>query len=83
MSDWTGDLKDDCTLKRHGMIGRAEQMDRGSWWCAVYSDKERDDLFNTAEIGIRLKTGAEARRLVEYIIEFLHERASFGASDVL
>lgn len=66
MSEWTGDLADDCLLYRYGMTAHVECMDRGHWWFAVYSGKGEigcDDLFNTAnqQTHIRLTSGKMAR----------------------
>jgi hypothetical protein len=77
MSEWTGDLTDDCVLLRYGMMAHAEQMDRARWWFAVYSDEGRigsDDLYNTADnqTHVRLRNGKEARAAAECVLELLH-----------
>jgi hypothetical protein len=74
--DWQGDLDDDCTLRRYGMIAHVEQMRHGHWWFSIgrlpWTPGE-DDLYNTAnnEIVIRLTTGKMARIAAEIAMEIL------------
>ena len=79
VSDWTGDLEDDCTLRRYGMLAHVECMDRGWWWFAVGRGKFPDyvELYNTAdnETVVRLTTGKMARAAAECVMEALRGRA--------
>jgi hypothetical protein len=74
VSDWQGDLDDDCTLIRYGMMAHVEQMGRGRWWFAVYSHEGRmgcGDIYNTASnhTYVKLTTGKMARAAAECILE--------------
>ncbi len=61
---WTGDLNDDCTARWHGLILRAEMMQPGEWWWAVYMDQsEEDSVWNNH--GRWPLTGKRARRAAE------------------
>ena len=74
MSNWTGDLNDDCFLERYGFHAHVECMSRGVWWFAVeigtWPDSEQ--IFNTSdnETAIKLTTGKMARAAAECVIEF-------------
>ena len=39
---WKGDLEDDCTAEWQGLMLRAEWMDEGYWWWAVYDMRKRE-----------------------------------------
>ena len=73
MKDWTGDLNDDCSLRRFGMLAHVEMMDHGIWWFAIYDDKDqsKDALYHHFELAhpIRLKTGKQARIAAECCME--------------
>lgn len=72
-TDWTGDLDDDCTLRRYGMLAHVECLDRGWWWFAIYRGEWPDEvsLYNAAdnEAVIRLTTGKMARAAAECVME--------------
>lgn len=75
--DWQGDLNDDCTLERYGMLAHVEAMDRNRWWFAI--SRGNKDLFNFADReapNIRLTTGKMARAAAECCMELL--RSSEG-----
>jgi hypothetical protein len=69
---WTGDLEDDCKAHWRGMCLRAEAMDEGVWWWAVYDDVKSDDASGmpvlevisvwSSDDGVRPRTGEQARR---------------------
>lgn len=75
MSDWQGDLNDDCFLQRYGMFAHVEQMDRGVWWFAVSAGSALGsaELYNTADnfTSVRLTTGKMARAAAECVMEVL------------
>jgi len=75
VSDWTGDLEDDCHLERYGMSAHVECMDRGWWWFAVGRGEFPNyvELYNTAdnEAVIKLTTGKMARAAAECVMEVL------------
>ena len=75
MSDWTGDLNDDCHLERYGLSAHVECMDRGWWWFAIYRGKwpAEECLYNTAdnETVVRLTTGKMACAAAECVMEAL------------
>lgn len=74
---WRGDLDDDCTLERYGMLAHVECMDRGSWWFAIcLRDDPHCDLYNTGdnETHVRLTTGKMARAAAECVMECLAAR---------
>lgn len=79
MSEWQGDLDDDCTLQRYGFNAHVESMDRGVWWFCVGRGDWPDyvELYNTAEnlSVVRLTTGKMARAAAECVIELLHYQA--------
>jgi hypothetical protein len=67
---WDGDLDDDCTAKGHGLMLRAEQMDRKVWWWAVYSALENEFDWDQVAASYdcennHARTGREARILAE------------------
>jgi len=56
---WTGNLRDDCTAYYGNLTLRAEIMDRGLWWWAVFSgDAEIDASIDNI-------TGKKAREKAE------------------
>lgn len=61
--DWEGDLEDDCVAEVDGVLLRAEKMDEGVWWWAVYGhiDTSSNDIPGS------YRTGQEARRAAEEI----------------
>lgn len=73
-SDWKGDLDDDCTLERYGMIAHVECMDRGVWWFGI--SRGKDELYNTSdnETHVSLTTGRMARAAAECVMEVLRGR---------
>jgi len=78
MSDWTGDLNDDCWLERYGMLAHVECMHRGCWWFAITtlpSEAGRQDLYNTGDnnVPVRLTTGKMARAAAEVAMEILRK----------
>jgi hypothetical protein len=63
---WSGDLNDDCTARWAGLTLRAEEMDEGSWWWAVYDD----DIDNPVRASYdddmgQAKSGQDARNAAE------------------
>ena len=74
MVDWRGNLDDDCSLERYGMLAHVEKMDRGRWWFAI--SRGRKDLFNSAdnETYVKLPTGDVARAAAESVMECLRKR---------
>ncbi len=70
---WTGNLRDDCTAIGHGLMLRAEMMDRGFWWWAVYADEGRmgsEEIdSSSACLYARTTTGKQARALAEFSAE--------------
>lgn len=46
---WTGDLNDDCTALWNGLMLRAECMDKGFWWWAVYDMQDGEAARHKAE----------------------------------
>jgi hypothetical protein len=66
---WAGNLRDDCTAIGHGLMLRAEMMDRGYWWWAVYADEGElgaDQIDSSNEGGhLQANTGKEARKFAE------------------
>ena len=67
---WIGNLRDDCTAIGHGMMLRAEMMDRANWWWAVYDSE--DGYGEQIEASYdnpphHAKTGKEARASAEAI----------------
>jgi hypothetical protein len=78
---WTGDLDDDCSLGRYGMLAHVERMSRGHWWFSISSLSRSpgdDDLYNTAEnrTFVRLTTGGMARAAAECVMEALRRKES-------
>ena len=64
--EWTGDLDDDCTAIWCGLMLRAEEMDRNSWWWAVSMDEGRGDEIRSSNYEDReCRTGAIARQRAE------------------
>jgi hypothetical protein len=85
-SGWQGDLDDDCTLERYGMLAHVEAMDRNVWWFAISPlpwVPGRVDLFNTAdnETHVKLTTGKMARATAECCMELLRRGIPSDASD--
>jgi hypothetical protein len=76
MSEWTGDLKDDCHLWRYEYRAHVECMGRGEWWFEVGKGTfpDYESLYNTAdnETAVNLTTGKMARAAAECIIEYLN-----------
>ena len=63
--EWTGDLNDDCTARWAGLLLRAEEMERNSWWWAV-TDLERNiEIGSSNESNQIPKSGKAARSLAE------------------
>ena len=60
--EWTGDLHDDCTARWAGLMLRAEQMQRGVWWWAVYDGRSGATLGDSNTAGGRVPNGKKARR---------------------
>lgn len=62
-------MDDDVTAKGHGLMLRAEQMDRKVWWWAVYTSEDEHDWREIAASYDRednhARTGREARILAE------------------
>ena len=79
MSNWKGDLDDDCSLVRYGMLAHVEKMDRGVWWFCVANHPwvpGEADLYNTAEnmTHVKLISGKMARAAAECCMELLRQR---------
>lgn len=70
---WCGDLNDDCTLERYGMVAHVENLDRNIWWFAIHDGEK--DLYNTADnhTPVRLTTGKMARAAAECCLELLRK----------
>ena len=63
---WRGDLADDCTAIWRGLMLRAEEMDKGSWWWAVSMDEGRGDEIRSSNFEEReCRSGEEARHRAE------------------
>jgi hypothetical protein len=65
--DWTGDLDDDCTARWAGLTLRAEQMQRGVWWWAVYDDRSGTILGDSNTAEVRVPNGKKARVAAERV----------------
>jgi hypothetical protein len=73
---WDGDLTDDCTCRCGDFVAHVEVLDRDAvdlngdpverWWFAVYCDEET--IFNSADAGGFISTGALARAMAESLI---------------
>ena len=67
--NWRGNLRDDCTAVGGGVMLRAEMMDRGVWWWAVYDNEGKrgsDELASSnRQEPYHAKTGKEARAAAE------------------
>jgi hypothetical protein len=78
MSKWQGDLDDDCTLHRYGLLAHVENLDRGVWWFSVSRGEFPNyvELYNTAEnlTPVRLTTGKMARAAAECVMEFIEHQ---------
>lgn len=74
--EWTGDLRDDCTARWAGLTLRAEQMQRGVWWWAVYDDRSGAILGDSNTAGVRVPNGKQARTAAERVA-----RQSLGCVD--
>jgi hypothetical protein len=61
---WTGDLNDDCTAAWAGLMLRAEEMERGVWWWAVY-DERSGQVIGDSHGAERYSTGKTARAAAE------------------
>lgn len=62
---WSGDLDDDCTAEWAGLMLRAEEMERGVWWWAVYDQASGEVLYDSyGELGAG-KNGSDARHKAE------------------
>lgn len=77
---WQGNLKDDCTLRRYGLLAHVECMGRGSWWFSISREDAplgEDDLYNTANNHsyVALSNGDMARAAAEIVMEVLAARA--------
>jgi len=73
-SDWKGNLNDDCTLERYGMLAHVEELDRNVWWFAVSAAGGNGDmLYNMADAKaqVRLTTAKMARAAAECVLEVL------------
>lgn len=75
MSEWQGDLNDDCWLERYGMLAHVEQLDKDWWWFSVSAGRGAGspELFNTSNMHFpaRLTTGKMARAAAECVMETL------------
>lgn len=58
---WCGDLADDCIARWAGLTLRAECMDDGVWWWAVYLDAQDLEIASSNEADAIAATGDEAR----------------------
>ena len=65
--EWTGDLDDDCTARWAGLMLRAEQMQRGVWWWAVYDDRSGAILGDSNTARGRVPNGKKARIAAERV----------------
>ena len=65
--EWTGDLHDDCTARWAGLMLRAEQMQRGVWWWAVYDDRSGATLGDSNTARGRVPNGKKARVAAERV----------------
>lgn len=66
--DWTGNLADDCSSRWVGFLLRAEEMEEGVWWWAVYDDWAEDptvQLSSSHDSSEVCVSGQHARREAE------------------
>lgn len=75
---WAGDLDDDCSLERYGMLAHVEKLDRFYWWFAISELPNAPgsrQLFNKSDslANIKLTTGKMARAAAECVMESLQE----------
>jgi hypothetical protein len=64
--DWTGDLHDG-TVVWAGLMLRAEQMDRRTWWWAVYDERTGDVLGGATRPELMASNGEKARAAAESV----------------
>lgn len=62
---WEGELDDDCIAHWSGLILRAEEMDRLSWWWAVYEAAGHEPVVDSHESSVVAKSGKQARAAAE------------------
>ena len=65
---WTGDLDDDCSSRWAGFLLRAEEMDEGFWWWAVYDEWADDPMRQVAsshDSSTACDSGSVARQAAE------------------
>lgn len=76
---WTGDLTDDCTALWAGLMLRAECMDDGDWWWAVYDMEQAEMVVDAAwEYDTAFASGAAARAKAEDVARgYLREVKGF------
>ena len=60
MFQWTGDLKDDCSVVWNGLLLHAEKMDRNFWWWGVTSETN-ETVASSNDSEVDCKSGSEAR----------------------
>ena len=60
--EWTGDLNDDCTAIWGQLMLRAEEMDEGDWWWAVYDRRLGNVTVGSSNLeDASIRSGVEAR----------------------
>jgi hypothetical protein len=62
---WTGDLNDDCTAEWAGLTLRAEEMNRKSWWWAVYDAATHEIISDSNASTVIARNGKKARGAAE------------------
>ena len=62
---WEGDLDDDCSARWFGFLLRAEWMDEGIWWWAVYGKNGEGEVDSSNNYEVVVSSGEAARRAAE------------------
>lgn len=80
--NWKGNLRDDCTAVGEGLMLRAEMMDRGHWWWAVFDNEGRRGCSELAvshdEYPYYARTGKLARAAAEAAAERIMSERGTG-----
>ncbi len=78
MNQWNGNLDDDCSLVRYGMIAHAEKIGRRRWYFSIgpHPWVPSVEFYNTADnmTHVTLTTGKMARAAAECCMELLRQR---------
>lgn len=65
---WQGDLTDDCSANWAGLLLRAECMEQGNWWWAVYDMLQGEQTIDSSiEYDIDFTDGEMARSRAEEV----------------